>query len=409
MKILHTSDWHLGQKLYDYDRKDEQVYFLRQIAEIVKNEKPDVMIVSGDIFHVATPSIETQTMFVDELLNIHNQCDTMTIIVTAGNHDSYSRLEIDKKLWDKLNIYVIGNISSNVEEHLINICDKGWVAAVPYSSGRNFPQLSENDELNRQALYFKALEEKTKGINTENLPIILSAHLAVFGSNVRGHKIDKGADGQDIIGGLEYSDANQLGDYYDYIALGHIHHPQYVGDGNRIRYCGTPMAITFNEEYEHSVTIVEIEKHGCEQKHNIINLKQLRPVRTLPKENSFEPKGATIEETISLLEEVRNEDVYLRLNIKMSKNDNAAEFNERIINALGDENCHKCTFCAINPIREDGFYQTVENQHLSLDEIKEMTSNQIVEIAKQVKDLDEEQQEMLAEIIEQIEKENDTY
>jgi len=409
MKILHTSDWHLGQKLYDYDRKDEQIYFLRQIAGIVKTEKPDVMIVSGDIFHVATPSIETQTMFVDELLNIHNQCVTMEIIITAGNHDSYSRLDIDKKLWDKLNIHIIGNISSNVKEHLINIGDKGWVAAVPYSSGRNFPQLSEIDYLDRQALFFKALEEKTKELNTENLPVILSAHLAVFGSNVRGHKIDKGADGQEIIGGLEYSDANQLGDYYDYIALGHIHHPQYVGDGNRIRYSGTPMAITFNEEYEHSVTIVEIEKHGGEQKHNIINLNQLRPVCTLPKEDSFEPQGATIEEIIPLLEEVRNEDVYLRFNVKMSKNDNAAEFNERIVNALGDKDCHKCTFCAINPIRENDFSQTVENQSLSLDEIKELSSHQIVEIARQVKDLDEEQQKMLTEIIEQIEKENDTY
>ena len=406
MKILHTSDWHLGQKLYEYDRKDEQTHFLRQIADIVKNEKPDAMIVSGDIFHVATPNIETQTMFVDELLNIHNQCDTMTIVVTAGNHDSYSRLEIDKKLWDKLRIYIIGNVSSNVEEHLVNICGKGWIAAVPYSSGRNFPQLSEDDTFDRQALYFNTLQEKAKELNTEKLPVILSAHLAVFGSNVIGHKIEKGSDGQEIIGGLEYSDANQLGDYYDYIALGHIHHPQYVGGGKRIRYSGTPMAITFNEKYEHSVTIIEINKHNDVPNIKTLPINELRPVRTLPKEDLFEPKGATIEEIIPLIKDVIDEDVYLRLNVKMGRNDNVAEINERIINALGDKDCHKCRYCSINPIREDDFSQTIENQSLSLDEIKEMTSNQIVEVARLAKELDEEQQKMLIEIIEQIEKEN---
>ena len=83
------------------------------------------MIVSGDVFHVATPNIETQTMFVDELLNIHNQCDSMSIVVTAGNHDSYSRLEIDKNLWKRHNIHIIGNVSSSVEQHLINIKGKG--------------------------------------------------------------------------------------------------------------------------------------------------------------------------------------------------------------------------------------------------------------------------------------------
>lgn len=408
MKILHTSDWHLGQKLYEYDRKDEQSHFLEQIAEIVLNEKPDVMIVCGDIFHVATPNIETQTMFVDGLLRIHNQCDTMTIIVTAGNHDSYSRLEIDKKLWDRLNVHIIGNISKNVEEHLINIIGKGWVAALPYCSGRNFPQLSDDDSLDRQALYFNALQEKARELNTENIPVVLSAHLAASGCNIKGHEKTQGSDGQDVIGGIEYTNASVLGDYYDYIALGHIHHPQYVGDGKRIRYCGTPMAITFNEEYEHSITIVEIEKHNDVPSIKTLPINELKPVCTLPKEDSFEPRGATIEEIIPLLEKVRNSDVYLRLNVSVGKDDNVTELCEHIINILGDKDCHKCTFCSLNPIRDNDFSQTIENQNLSLDEIKEMSSEQIVEVAKQVKGLDEEQQKMLIEIIEQINEENDT-
>ena len=134
----------------------------------------------------------------------------------------------------------------------------------------------------------------------------------------------------------------------------------------------------------------------------------MRPVRTLPKEDLLEPKGATIEEIIPLIKDVIDEDVYLRLNIKMGRNDNAAEINERIINTLGDKDCHKCRYCSINPIREDDFTQAIESQSLSLDEIKEMTTNQIVEVARQAKELDEEQEKMLIEIIGQIDKENDT-
>lgn len=406
MKVLHTSDWHLGQKLYEYDRKEEQIHFLRQIADIVKTEKPDVMIVSGDIFHVATPSIETQTLFVEELLNIHNQYDTMTIVVTAGNHDSYSRLEIDKKLWRKHHIYIIGNISSNVEEHLINIGGKGWVVAVPYSSKRNFPQLSEDDNIDRQTLYFNALQGKVKELNTDNLPVILSAHLAVSGSDIKGHNIDKNADNQEVIGGLEYSDADQLGDYYDYIALGHIHHPQFVGSGKRIRYCGTPMAITFNEEYEHSVTIIEIEKHYDTPIFKILPINELKPVLTLPKEDSQKPEGATIEEITPLLEEVLDKDIYLRLNIKTGKDDNVAELYWRIINVLDKNGSHKCRFCLINPIREEIISEGVENKSLSLDEIKELTVEQIVEVVNQTVKLDDDQQKILIEIIEKIEKDD---
>lgn len=406
MKILHTSDWHLGQKLYEYDRKDEQFHFLEQIAEIVLNEKPDVMIVSGDIFHVATPNIETQTMFVDGLLNIHNQCDTMTIIVTAGNHDSYSRLEIDKKLWNRLNVHVVGNISKNVEEHLINIAGKGWVAALPYCSGRNFPQLLDDNSSDNQALYFNALQEKARELNTENLPVILSAHLAANGCDIKGHDKTQSPDGQEFIGGIEYTNVSVLGDYYDYIALGHIHHPQYVGNGNRIRYSGTPMAITFNEEYEHSVTIIEIDKHNGEQKHNIININQLRPVYTLPKEDSAKPAGTDIETALLLLDEKRNEDAYIRLNVKMPADAKPADYDRRVKEVLGDADHHNCRFCLINPIRDKIITENTDYQYYSLNEIKEMSSEQIVSIAHKAKILNDEQKNMLKMIIEQVNNEN---
>ena len=405
MKILHTSDWHLGHKLYNFDRKDEQLHFLRQIAKIVKDERPDVMIVSGDVFHVATPNIETQTMFVDELLNIHNQCDSMSIVVIAGNHDSYSRLEIDKNLWKRHNIHIIGNVSSLVEQHLININGKGIIAAVPFCSGRNFPQLNEDDSLDRQSLFFSELQKKADEINIDNLPIILSAHLAIKGCDIRGHNQEKNQLGEEIIGGIEYSDRKILGLSYDYIALGHIHHPQDIGD-EHVRYCGTPMPITFNEEYEHSVTIVEIESHGAPIIKRTIELDLLRQVKTLPDENRQQPTGATVEEALLLLEEIKDEDVYVRLNVKIPYGGNPAEANETISRWL-ENNPHKCHFCLINPIRDVPLSRSIEDKTLTMNELKEMSSEQIVEIANAAKELSDKQKEMLAQIIEQINQEQE--
>ena len=88
MKILHTSDWHLGHTLYNYDRTEEQLSMLQQIEDIVHNEQPDVFLLCGDVYHTSQPSASVQTMFTDALVQIHHACPSMTIVVTAGNHDS---------------------------------------------------------------------------------------------------------------------------------------------------------------------------------------------------------------------------------------------------------------------------------------------------------------------------------
>ena len=110
MKILHTSDWHLGQELYCFDRTEEHLSFLSQIENIVKVEQPDALVVSGDIYHNSTPSNSVMRMFSDALLKIANVNPQMKIIITAGNHDSSSRLEITRNIWQRLNVEVIGGI-----------------------------------------------------------------------------------------------------------------------------------------------------------------------------------------------------------------------------------------------------------------------------------------------------------
>ena len=111
MKFVHTSDWHLGQQLYGYDRTEEHDSMLSQIIEIVKENKPDALLISGDIYHSTTPSKEVQQWFVNALMQLHNAYAEMKIFVTAGNHDSQKLHEIFQSPWETLNIHEIGNLS----------------------------------------------------------------------------------------------------------------------------------------------------------------------------------------------------------------------------------------------------------------------------------------------------------
>ena len=98
-RFIHTSDWHLGQNFYGYDRSEEQRDFLRQLADIVREQEPDALLVSGDIFHTAAPSSAAVSLYVNAMIDIHEACPGMSIIVIAGNHDSAARLESDSRLW----------------------------------------------------------------------------------------------------------------------------------------------------------------------------------------------------------------------------------------------------------------------------------------------------------------------
>lgn len=173
MKILHTSDWHLGHTLYNYDRSREQQAFLKQLTRIVAEEMPDAMVVSGDIYHYSTPSASTQKMYTDGMLEIHRACPEMTIVVTAGNHDSSSKLEIDSSLWNHFGVKVVGNIERNQEEvnlekHIVEVRNdrgilKGYIIAIPHVYPQNFPILdTETPREERQARFFQALQDEVE-------------------------------------------------------------------------------------------------------------------------------------------------------------------------------------------------------------------------------------------------------
>lgn len=403
MKILHTSDWHLGHSLYNYDRTTEQQSFLEQLARIVAMEKPDVMVVSGDIYHYSTPSAATQKMYTEGMLHIHRACPEMQMVVTAGNHDSSAKLEIDSSLWRHFGVTVVGNVERtqeevNLEKHIIEITDedgkrKGYVIAVPHIYPQNFPTLdADTPREERPARFFQTLLDETKRRNTEELPVVLMAHLAVEGSDRTGHS--------ENIGGMETITLQELGEGYDYLALGHIHCPQNIkGSDHRARYCGTPLPVSFDETYPHSVTIVELNGHE-EPKIRTIEIENSIPLVTLPRE----PKA--FEEVLKELEAYpADKQAYIRLNVLLDHNYLAPDCHERAMSAAKGK---ACKYCYIKSTRGRQAAET-DGKHLSIQEIQEKSPLDIAKLyyrEAEGEEMDEELCELMNEVLNKLKIEN---
>lgn len=400
MKVLHTSDWHLGHTLYNYDRNSEQQAFLEQLAQIVSEERPDVMVVSGDIYHYSTPSATTQKMYTEGMLKIHAACPEMYIVVTAGNHDSSSKLEVDSSLWQHFHVKVIGSIERNQEEvnlgrHIIEIADgagrkKGYVIAVPHVYPQNFPMLdADTPREERQPRFFQALLDETAKSNTEKLPVVLMAHLSITGSDRTGH--------DESIGGIETICLQAMGRGYDYLALGHIHCPQDIeGSNHRARYCGTPLPVSFDETYPHSVSIIELEGEAHEPQIKAIPIENPIPLVTLPRE------PLPFEEALQVLKEYpADKQAYIRLNVLTDSHYLAPDSGERAASAVKDKACRYC-YIKLNKEKRGA---DSESNSLSIQEIQEKSP---LDIAKRYyqetegQEMDEELCHLMSDVIRQI-------
>ena len=269
MKILHTADWHLGQLFHEYDRTFEHQAFLNWLLETIKTEKIDVLLVSGDVFDISNPSASSIKMFYSFLQNATRQNPLLQIIITAGNHDSASRLEAPKPLLESSNIHIIGTIEKNgdgsidYEKLTIPLRNKSgeiksWCLAIPFLRIGDYPNVpnAENPyaagvtELYKEAFAFA----KTK--KSAEQTIIAMGHLHTNHAEVT----DMDKTERLIMGGVECINATAFDSEIKYVALGHIHKAQRIGGNEHIRYSGSPLPMSFSERnYKHQVTIFELE------------------------------------------------------------------------------------------------------------------------------------------------------
>ena len=262
MRILHTADWHIGQRLHERSRLDEHGQFLDWLLETIQQHDVELLLVSGDIFDTSLPSAEATNLYYRFLYRLFNETDTYTVI-TAGNHDSARHLEAPHEFLKMGRIHVVG-LASEASKCVLPFPPDNprvMVAGVPYLSETDLPHVSYETEIERNDRYRERLKsfyaECVSAMPTE-LPKILMGHLFVQG----GHVTDSERNIQ--IGGATAIHANDFPEGVSYVALGHLHRPQTIkGTDYPIRYSGSPIPLRFNETgYRKSVYLLKLSDDG---------------------------------------------------------------------------------------------------------------------------------------------------
>ncbi len=245
IKLLHTSDWHLGQTFFEFERKGEHLQFLDWLKRQVKENGIDLLLIAGDIFDSPNPSAESQRLYYSFLRDITAQNLKLQIIIIAGNHDSAARLEAPNPLLENMNITVSGGVKRDANgeidyQHLIvPILKGGYCLAVPYLRQGDYPQ-ADTYAQGVQMMYQKLIEFVPGDCDT----VVAMGHLQATGSEIS----DGDRSERTNIGGLEAVSPDAFSPKIKYTALGHLHRAQRVSGRESVRYAGAPLPMSFAEK-----------------------------------------------------------------------------------------------------------------------------------------------------------------
>lgn len=270
MKILHTSDWHLGRSLYDKKRYEEFDAFLGWLAEFITNEKIDVLLVAGDIFDTTTPSNRAQEQYYRFLGQI-TQTGCRHVVITGGNHDSSTFLEAPKNILSSLDIHVVGAKSEFTKEEVFLLKKKDGlpeaiVCAVPFLRDRDVrtaeagesPDDKTKKLLQGIAYHYKEVVDLAQIFQDTDKPVPIIGMGHLFTRNARTSE----GDGvrELYIGTIAHVDGDSISQGFDYMALGHMHLAQTVGNSEKVRYSGSPIPMGFAEaDHTKKVVIINFE------------------------------------------------------------------------------------------------------------------------------------------------------
>lgn len=268
MRLIHTSDWHLGQTLHEFDRSYEHAAFLDWLLALIDAERPDALLIAGDIFDNANPSAAAQLQFARFLTEARRRAPRLAIVVVAGNHDSPGRLDATSPFLALFDAVVVGQLprradqSIDVERLVVPLADAGggigaWCLAVPFLrpsdvprvEGDGDPYLAGVAELYRRALD-AALARRRPG----------QAIVALGHCHMAAGRLSEQSERRIVVGGAEALPATVFGPEVAYAALGHLHLAQRVGGCEHIRYSGSPLPMSFAEiDYPHQVVVVDFD------------------------------------------------------------------------------------------------------------------------------------------------------
>lgn len=274
MRILHTSDWHIGKRLMGRERLGEQSDVLDEIARICDEEEVELVLVAGDVFDTYMPGAEAEELFFSKIKEIAGK--DRAVLLISGNHDDGVRLSACAPLSEEQGIYVVGNSRKPLPLHCMRRVrpvssgagyavfendrgEKAFVNTLPYPNEARFKE--EKSDLSFPERMKKWIDEGESG-NEEHLPSVFLSHIFVVGgvTSESEREIDLGgarAVPLDVLPGS------------DYIALGHLHKKQHMGQGN-CWYSGSPLQYSFDEANgEKGVKIFDLTERGVENLHDV--------------------------------------------------------------------------------------------------------------------------------------------
>ncbi|EOG2427741.1 TPA: exonuclease subunit SbcD [Proteus mirabilis] len=332
MRIIHTSDWHLGQYFFTKTRAQEHQQFLDWLLAQIREQQVDAVIVAGDIFDTGSPPSYARELYNRFIVAIRDtQCQ---LIILGGNHDSVATLNESKSLLACLNTTVIANVHTETPQAPIILYQKNHtpgalLCAIPYLRPRDMINSKSGqsgadkqgalkeaiaDYYQRQ---YQAALDLRKQLNV-NIPIIATGHLTTIGASVSDSVREI------YIGTLEAFNAT-LFPPFDYIALGHIHRPQRVNKSGHIRYSGSPIPLSFDESAQQkSVCLIDFEQDKLAEM-TLLPIPEFQLLRTLS--GSLQEIATQLEKLATQYNEM---DTTIWLDIEVSTQDYLSDIQTRI-------------------------------------------------------------------------------
>ena len=337
IRILHTSDLHIGKRLYQADLNEDLSLYFAWLAAYIREQQIEVLLVSGDVFDVANPSSESRRIYF-ELLRELMLC-RCKVIIAGGNHDSPAVLEAPGELLRHLDIHVVGGLPEDISQLLVPVKGRQGhvevvVACIPFLRDADIRRYSHDET------YEDRVEAVRKGIISvyeqaadrcrslyPNVPAVAMGHLFVQGSEVSESE-------RDIqVGNLAGLDTRYLPDYFACYALGHLHKPQAAGD--RFFYSGSPVKLSFSEAANRNRMMLISVDEGVVKNESIavpLNRRLVRLEGTVDELDSrlksFEASHGPLPDLIELLATEENQDpsklVQLESVIESFRNDQAS-------------------------------------------------------------------------------------
>ena len=421
MKIICTSDWHLGNLFHGNDRLPEHRHFLSWLLARIKEQHPDALLIAGDIFDNGNPSAAAQSAYYEFLADATETCPDMNVVIIAGNHDSASRLEAPRALLTRHKVEIRGNIHRswvanedggnwviNYDDLMIPINggdgSQAIVLTVPYLRSDVVQNANYSEGVNTilRELTAKAREKY------RDSPLIMIAHMYAKGADIA--KSD--ASEKIVIGGQEEVNMQGWDEHPDYFACGHIHKRQHIWNTDWAHYSGSVLPMSFAEkDYHHGVDMVTIE-NGTKPQIEFLEYEPQHKLMFLP-EAEEELTSKKLEKRINAELQNKTEDklddnfVYLVLKVTLEKvNNDAIKELEALI---GTKNA---VLCKIQKIIPELDITTISgSQHLqSIDDILNRNPLDTLKetfAVKNGKEMTEHQEKMLTDLLNSLTAEND--